>query len=57
MDYEDGSILVLNTADSSLVTVLKEKQYNDPLLLMYKEGIQKHRDTPFELAGDGTLLC
>ena len=57
MDSEDGIILVLNTANSSLVTMLKEKQYNDPLLLMYKEGIQKHRDTPFEIAGDGTLRC
>ncbi|XP_015163896.1 uncharacterized protein [Solanum tuberosum] len=57
MDSEDGSIVVLNTVESSLVALVKERQYSDPILLKYKEGIWKHPVTPFELAGDGTLRC
>ncbi|PHT98717.1 hypothetical protein BC332_32376 [Capsicum chinense] len=55
MDFEDGGVVVLNTVESSFVTLVKQKQYDDPLLLQYKEGIQQHRVTTFELTSDDTL--
>ncbi|XP_070009724.1 uncharacterized protein [Nicotiana sylvestris] len=45
-----------NRAESSPVVEVKEKQYNDPLLVQLKEGIYKHKTTIFSLGmDDGSL--
>ncbi|XP_070049750.1 uncharacterized protein [Nicotiana tomentosiformis] len=52
----EGSLVVQNRSKSSLVVEVKEKQYNDPLLVQLKEGIHKHKIMAFSLGmDDGTL--
>ena len=40
MDSTDGGILVINGVDSSLVSKVKEKQDQDPILLELKANVQ-----------------
>ncbi|XP_070050589.1 uncharacterized protein [Nicotiana tomentosiformis] len=55
-DSSEGRVIVQNRAESSLVVKVKEKQYNDPLLVQLKEGIHKHKIIAFCLGmGDGIL--
>ncbi|XP_070054519.1 uncharacterized protein [Nicotiana tomentosiformis] len=52
----EGGVVVQNRAESSLVVEVKEKQYDDPLLVQLKEGIQKNKTMAFYLGmDDGTL--
>ncbi|XP_070030064.1 uncharacterized protein [Nicotiana sylvestris] len=54
-DSNEGGVIVQNRAESSLVTEVKEKQFNDPLLAQLKEGIHKHKTIAFSLGmDDGT---
>ncbi|XP_070005497.1 uncharacterized protein [Nicotiana sylvestris] len=47
-----------NKVESSLVVEVKEKQYNDPLLVQLMEGIHKPRTTSFSFGNNnGTLRC
>uniref|UniRef100_M1AKS4 Gag-pol polyprotein n=1 Tax=Solanum tuberosum TaxID=4113 RepID=M1AKS4_SOLTU len=41
--------------DSSLVLEVKEKQYNDPILLQLKNKVCNQRVMAFEQGGDGIL--
>ena len=55
-DSNEGGVIVQDRAESSLVVEVKEKQYNDPLLVQLKEGIHKHKTMAFTLGmDDGTL--
>ncbi|XP_070057332.1 uncharacterized protein [Nicotiana tomentosiformis] len=52
----EGGVIVQNRAQSSLVVEVKEKQYDDPLLVKLNEGIHKHKIMSFSLgSNDGTL--
>ncbi|XP_070039101.1 uncharacterized protein [Nicotiana tomentosiformis] len=55
VDAEDGRILVQNTAKSSFVTEVKERQHEDSELIKLRESIPQQRQTLFELTGDGVL--
>ncbi|XP_070002709.1 uncharacterized protein [Nicotiana sylvestris] len=56
VDTNEGGVVVQNRAESLIVVKVKEKQYNDPLLVQLKEGIHKHKTTTFSLSmDDGTL--
>uniref|UniRef100_A0A1S4ADW9 Integrase zinc-binding domain-containing protein n=1 Tax=Nicotiana tabacum TaxID=4097 RepID=A0A1S4ADW9_TOBAC len=52
---EGGRILVQNTAKSSFVTEVKERQHEDPELIKLRESIPQQRQPLFELTGDGVL--
>ncbi|XP_070032154.1 uncharacterized protein [Nicotiana tomentosiformis] len=55
-DSSEGWVIVQNRAKSLLVVEVKEKQYNDPLLVQLKEGIHNHKTMAFSLGvDDGTL--
>nr|XP_009778615.1 PREDICTED: uncharacterized protein LOC104227933 [Nicotiana sylvestris] len=55
VDVEGGCILVQNTAKSSFVTEVKERQHEDPELIKLRESIPQQRQPLFELTGDGVL--
>ncbi|XP_070008319.1 uncharacterized protein [Nicotiana sylvestris] len=56
--WRDHENVHKNRVESSLVEEVKEKQYNDPLLVQLEEGIHKHKITAFSLGiDDGTLRC
>ncbi|XP_070045112.1 uncharacterized protein [Nicotiana tomentosiformis] len=56
MDSSEGGALVQNRTESSLVVEVKEKQYDDPLLVQLKEGIHKNKTKAFSIGmDDGTL--
>uniref|UniRef100_A0A1S4BU23 Retrotransposon gag domain-containing protein n=1 Tax=Nicotiana tabacum TaxID=4097 RepID=A0A1S4BU23_TOBAC len=55
VDAEGGRILVQNTAKSSFVTEVKERQHEDPELIKLRECIPQQRQPLFELTGDGVL--
>ncbi|XP_070036784.1 uncharacterized protein [Nicotiana tomentosiformis] len=56
VDSGEGGVIVQNRAETSLVVEVKEKQYDDPLLVQLKEGIHKHKTMAFSLGmDDGTL--
>ncbi|XP_070050015.1 uncharacterized protein [Nicotiana tomentosiformis] len=55
VDAEGGRILVQNTAKSSFVTEVKERQHEDPELIKLRESIPQQRQPLFELIGDGVL--
>ncbi|XP_070010164.1 uncharacterized protein [Nicotiana sylvestris] len=55
-DSSEGGIIVQNRVESSIIVEVKEKQYNDPLLVQLTEGIHKHKTMAFSLSmDDGTL--
>ncbi|XP_070040080.1 uncharacterized protein [Nicotiana tomentosiformis] len=55
-DSSEGKVIVQNRAESSLILEVKEKQYNDPMLVQLKEGIHIHKTMDFALGmDDGTL--
>ncbi|KAH0728078.1 hypothetical protein KY284_003943 [Solanum tuberosum] len=51
----EGGIVVANRAESSLVSEVKEKQDQDPILLELKANVQKQQVLAFEQGGDGVL--
>ncbi|KAH0757858.1 hypothetical protein KY290_021351 [Solanum tuberosum] len=55
IDSAEGGIAVANGAESSLVSEVKEKQDQDPILLELKANVQKQRVLAFEQGGDGVL--
>ncbi|XP_070050567.1 uncharacterized protein [Nicotiana tomentosiformis] len=56
VDSSEGGVIVQNRGESSLVVEVKEKQYNNPLLVQLKEGIHEHKTMAVSLGmGDGSL--
>ncbi|XP_070025417.1 uncharacterized protein [Nicotiana sylvestris] len=55
LDSGDIGITLQNTATSSLVTEVKECQYEDPVLVHYKDTTLQKEKTPFGNTQDGVL--
>ncbi|XP_070034734.1 uncharacterized protein [Nicotiana tomentosiformis] len=55
-DSSEGGVIVQNRVESSLVVEVKEKEYDDPLLVQLKEGIHKHKTMAFPLETDDSTL-
>ncbi|KAH0646574.1 hypothetical protein KY284_034458 [Solanum tuberosum] len=55
MDSIEGGVAVMNGAESSLVSEVKEKQDQDPILLELKAHVHKQKVLGFEQGGDGVL--
>ncbi|KAH0728063.1 hypothetical protein KY284_003928 [Solanum tuberosum] len=55
MDSTEGGIVVTNGAESSLVSEVKEKQDQDPILLDLKANVHKQKVLAFEQGGDSVL--
>ncbi|XP_070040089.1 uncharacterized protein [Nicotiana tomentosiformis] len=48
-------VTIQDTTTSSLVTKVKERQYEDPVLAHYRDITLQKEKTPFEITGDGIL--
>ncbi|XP_070005709.1 uncharacterized protein [Nicotiana sylvestris] len=55
LDSGDIGITLQDTATSSLVTKVKERQYEDPMLIHYRDTTLQKEKTPFEITEDGVL--
>ncbi|KAH0688918.1 hypothetical protein KY289_016276 [Solanum tuberosum] len=56
MDSTEGGVVVMNGAESSLVSEVKEKQDQDPILLELKaKNVHNQKVLVFEQGGDGVL--
>ncbi|KAH0656975.1 hypothetical protein KY285_031857 [Solanum tuberosum] len=55
MDSIEGGIVVTNGVESSLVSEVKGKQDQDPILLELKANVRKQKVLAFEQVGDGVL--
>ncbi|XP_070057081.1 uncharacterized protein [Nicotiana tomentosiformis] len=55
LDSGDIGITTQDTATSSLVTEVKERQYEDPALVHYRDTTSYKEKTPFEITEDGVL--
>ncbi|KAH0636311.1 hypothetical protein KY290_036738 [Solanum tuberosum] len=55
MESNEGGVVVMNGAGSSLVSEVKEKQDQDPIWLELKENVHKQKVMAFEQGGDGAL--
>ncbi len=55
MDSTEGGIVVMNGAESSLVSEVKETQDQDPILLELKANVHKQKVMSFEKGGDRVL--
>ncbi|KAH0784270.1 hypothetical protein KY290_003868 [Solanum tuberosum] len=55
MDSTEGGVVLLNGAESSLVSEVNEKQDQDPILLELKANVHKQKVLAFEQGGDGVL--
>ncbi|KAH0658244.1 hypothetical protein KY289_026992 [Solanum tuberosum] len=55
MDSTEGGVVVMNGAESSLVSEVKNKQDQDPLLLELKASVHKQKVMAFEQGGDNVL--
>lgn len=55
-ESSEGGVIVQNIAESSLVVKVREKKYDDPLLVQLKEGIHKHKTMAFSLGMDDCML-
>ncbi|XP_059288931.1 uncharacterized protein LOC132042402 [Lycium ferocissimum] len=56
VDTGDGGVTVQDTAMSSLVTEIKERQYEDPILVYYRDTVPQKEKTPFVITEDGVLM-
>ncbi|XP_070039402.1 uncharacterized protein [Nicotiana tomentosiformis] len=56
MLHGDIGITIQNTATSSLVSEVKERQYEDPMLVHYRDTTPQKEKTPFEIREDGVLI-
>ena len=54
MDFTEGEILVTNETESSLVSQMKDKKDQDPILLDLKENVHKQSVLTFE---QGEIVC
>ncbi|KAH0781716.1 hypothetical protein KY290_001314 [Solanum tuberosum] len=55
MDSTEGGVVVMNGDESSLVSEVKEKHDQDPILLKLKANVHKKKVMAFEKGGDGVL--
>ncbi|XP_070040992.1 uncharacterized protein [Nicotiana tomentosiformis] len=55
LDSGDIGISIQDTATSSLVTEVKEHQYEDPVLVHYRDTTPQKEKTSFEITEDGVL--
>ncbi|KAH0712585.1 hypothetical protein KY289_008544 [Solanum tuberosum] len=55
MDSTEGEIVVTNEVESSLVSEVKEKEDQDPIVLELKANAHKQKVSAFEQGGDGVL--
>ncbi|WMV51099.1 hypothetical protein MTR67_044484 [Solanum verrucosum] len=55
MDSTEGGIVVMNGTESSLVSEVKGKHDQDPILLELKANVHKQKALAFEQGGDGVL--
>ncbi|KAH0683010.1 hypothetical protein KY289_020762 [Solanum tuberosum] len=55
MDSIEGAIVMMNGAESSLLSEVKEKQDQDLILLELKANVHKQKVMSFEQGGDGVL--
>ena len=55
VDSEDGGVVIQNTAKSSLIAEVKERQYEDPELVELRERVPQQKKPLLELKGDGVL--
>ncbi|XP_070045421.1 uncharacterized protein [Nicotiana tomentosiformis] len=51
----NGGVVLKNTAKSSLIAEVKEKQYGDPELVKWRERVPQQKKPLLELKGDGVL--
>ncbi|WMV32620.1 hypothetical protein MTR67_026005 [Solanum verrucosum] len=54
-DSTKGGVVVMNGVESSLVSEVKEKQDQDPILLELKVNVHKQKVMAFEQGGDGVF--
>ncbi|XP_059295450.1 uncharacterized protein LOC132048785 [Lycium ferocissimum] len=55
IDSGDGGVTVQDTATSSLVAEIKEHQYEDPILVHYRDTAPQKEKRPFVIIGGGIL--
>ncbi|KAH0730162.1 hypothetical protein KY289_001350 [Solanum tuberosum] len=55
LDSTEGGVVLMNRAESSLVSEVKEKQNQDPILLELKENVHKQKILAFKQGGEGIL--
>ncbi|KAL3380163.1 hypothetical protein AABB24_000674 [Solanum stoloniferum] len=55
MDSIEGGVVVMNGAESPLVSEVKEKQDQDPILLELKANVHKKKVMAFGQGGDGVF--
>ncbi|XP_070055342.1 uncharacterized protein [Nicotiana tomentosiformis] len=55
LDSGDTGVTIQYTTKSSLVTKVKERQYEDLVLAHYRDTSPQKENTPFEITGDGVL--
>ncbi|XP_070034352.1 uncharacterized protein [Nicotiana tomentosiformis] len=55
LDSGDTGVTIQDTATSSLVTEVEERQYADLVLAYYRDTSPQKENTPFEIIGDGVL--
>ncbi|XP_070032364.1 uncharacterized protein [Nicotiana tomentosiformis] len=55
MDSGDTRVAIQDTTTFSLVTEVKERQYEDPMLAHYRDTSPQMKKIPFEITGDGVL--
>ncbi|XP_070013727.1 uncharacterized protein [Nicotiana sylvestris] len=54
-DSGDTRVTIQDTTTSSLVTEVKERQYEDPVLAHYRDTVPQKEKTPFEITRDEVL--
>ncbi|XP_070034802.1 uncharacterized protein [Nicotiana tomentosiformis] len=55
LDSGDTGITIQDTTTTSLVTEVKERQYEDPVLAHYRDTTPQKEKTPLEITVDGVL--
>ncbi|XP_070002585.1 uncharacterized protein [Nicotiana sylvestris] len=55
VDSGNGGVVLQNTAKSSLIAEVKERQYEDPELVKLRERVPQQKKPLLELKGDGVL--
>ncbi|MCF7184092.1 hypothetical protein L3H42_11385, partial [Corynebacterium sp. MC-13] len=55
-DSGDSGVSICRMADSSLIAEVKQRQYEDPVLVRYRNMAREKVHTSFEFSPDGTLL-
>nr|XP_009758949.1 PREDICTED: uncharacterized protein LOC104211570 [Nicotiana sylvestris] len=55
VDSDDGGVVLQNTAKSSLIDKVKERQYEDPKLVKLRERVPQQKKPLLELKGDGVV--